>query len=455
MDRCKNRRTEPLAKNVEFVGYDDLGNKPGFQMAMYKAENGHYYLYATTFRWNGFNILDVTDPANPRKVKWVEPFWVDENNKDGQSTPKIQIGDGLMILAHGGTMDVLHGTPHKSLPFWGGITIWDIKTDPENPKMLSKFECEGGPGVHRFFYNGGRYVYVTGSAKGFAFYILRIIDIQDPTHPVEVGRWWDDRQYLNNTKGGELPPLGSEGFLNTPQLHACCVRDDVVYMAYQNIGLVMLDVKDKTNPKLIGKCQLNPTFGGGAGGARTHTVLPLGDKPYVLMSTEAERCHYFSNDATEGLFKKLNTQPMNMIGIVEITEPEKPSLISVFPYPEMPEGYTHGKNFNWVDDVRVPFGPHNSFDAFGQDVYEKYRDRVYTCYFHAGLRIYDTSDPFMPKEIGYFMTPDPDGPKFDNAEGNLMPGPIVGIAEDVLVDDRGYIYFDTANDGLYIVRCTV
>ena len=144
-----------------------------------------------------------------------------------------------------------------------------------------------------------------------------------------------------------------------------------------------------------------------------------------------------------------------MLPLLEITEPEKPSLISVFPYPEMPEGYTHGKNFNWVDDVRVPFGPHNSFDAFGQDVYEKYRDRVYTCYFHAGLRIYDTSDPFMPKEIGYFMTPDPDGPKFDNAEGNLMPGPIVGIAEDVLVDDRGYIYFDTANDGLYIVRCTV
>ena len=32
---------------------------------------------------------------------------------------------------------------------------------------------------------------------------------------------------------------------------------------------------------------------------------------------------------------------------------------------------------------------------------------------------------------------------------------ILRIAEDVLVDDRGYIYFDTANDGLYIVKCTV
>lgn len=45
----------------------DLNGKPGFQMAMQKA-NGHYYLYATSFRWNGINILDVTDPKNPRKT---------------------------------------------------------------------------------------------------------------------------------------------------------------------------------------------------------------------------------------------------------------------------------------------------------------------------------------------------------------------------------------------------
>lgn len=99
----------------------------------------------------------------------------------------------------------------------------------------------------------------------------------------------------------------------------------------------------------------------------------------------------------------------------------RPNLISVFPYPEVPEGYTHGKNFNYVDGMRVPFGPHNSFDAYGQDVYESYRDRIYTCYFHAGLRVYDTSDPFMPKEIAYFLPPDPDGPAFDNEDGTLMP----------------------------------
>ena len=81
--------------------------------------------------------------------------------------------------------------------------------------------------------------------------------------------------------------------------------------------------------------------------------------------------------------------------------------------------------------------------------------RVYNCHFQAGLRIYDVSDPFVPKEIAYFMPPDPEVTWFDIEEGTLFPGPHVGHAEDCIVDDRGYIYVDTYQDGLYIVRCTV
>ena len=67
MGRSIHQRKECLMKNMEFVGFDDLNGKPGFQMAMQKA-NGHYYLYATSFRWNGINILDVTDPTNLKKL---------------------------------------------------------------------------------------------------------------------------------------------------------------------------------------------------------------------------------------------------------------------------------------------------------------------------------------------------------------------------------------------------
>lgn len=145
---------------------------------------------------------------------------------------------------------------------------------------------------------------------------------------------------------------------------------------------------------------------------------------------------------------------MNMIGIVEVTDPSNPSLISVLPYPEVPEGYTHGQNFNIVDGVRCPFGPHNMFDAMGPDWYECRTDRIYNAYFNAGLRIYDVSDPFVPKEIAYFLPPNPEKDLFNNADGTLVPGPRVAITEDVLVDDRGYIYVDTYMDGVYILKCT-
>ena len=74
---------------------------------------------------------------------------------------------------------------------------------------------------------------------------------------------------------------------------------------------------------------------------------------------------------------------MNTILMVETGVVKQPRVIAVFPYPEVPEGYTHGTNFNFVDSVRVPFGPHNLFDAFGVDVYQKLDQKVLCCYFHA------------------------------------------------------------------------
>ena len=447
-----SQRNEMLMKNTQYIGYSDLNRKAGFQMAMYKSPEGRYYIYTACFRDNGFNIVDVTDPANP-VAKWVEGDWVSDIH-DGQSLPKIQTGDGKLITMHGGTMPILHGTKH-GLPHWGGIKIYDIASDPMNPKFLGQFECEG-LGAHRSFYNGGDYAYIVGTKKGFTSFIIRIIDISDPANPKEVGSYWDDKQYMGNKKADEMPEFGSEAFMKLPSMHAVTVKDDVLYAAFPNVGFCLIDVKDKSNPHLIGKLPINPPFGNGQGGAAVHTAMPLGDRPYAIVTSEGERVRYFANDNPPGMFHPIITQPMNFIGMVETVDPANPSLIAIFPYPEVPEGYTHGTNFNIVDGVRAVLGPHNMFDAFGQDCYEKRDDRVYNCYFHAGLRIYDVSDPFVPKEIAYFMPPDPQGKNwFDNEDGSLNPGPKVAITEDILVDDRGYIYLTTYQDGMYIVRCTV
>ncbi len=319
------RRKEPLMKNMALVGYDDLDGRPAFQMAMQKA-NGKYYLYTASWRHNGWTVLDVTDPASPRKVRWVQGPWFYEGIRDGQNTCKIQVADGLMITAHGTMASFLTGCA-PNLPAWCGMMVWDVKTDPKNPKLLGQFECSGGQGVHRSFYSGGRYAYLTGCCEGYESFILRIMDLKDPKHPREASRWCVPEQVI---RGESKTGFGEH--LKKPFVHAVTVKDDVAYLAYANVGLVMLDVRDKKNPVFMGKVPLNPPFGRGASGAPVHSAFPLGDRPYVVVSTEGERSRYFDGKKEEGFGKKIVTQAMNMIGIVEITDPGEPNLISVFPY---------------------------------------------------------------------------------------------------------------------------
>ena len=81
------RRTDYLAKNIEFVGYNALNNKPGVQMAMQKID-AKYYLYTASYHHNGINIVNVTDPYHPVNIKWMEGFWAKPDLKDGQSIPQ-------------------------------------------------------------------------------------------------------------------------------------------------------------------------------------------------------------------------------------------------------------------------------------------------------------------------------------------------------------------------------
>jgi len=76
-------------------------------------------------------------------------------------------------------------------------------------------------------------------------------------------------------------------------------------------------------------------------------------------------------------------------------------------------------------------------------------DRVYLTYFNAGLRVFDLRDPYLPKEIAYYVPPDP------KERRGLLPKTLVAQSEDVLVDTRGYSYVTDKNHGLHILRCTI
>ena len=66
-------------------------------------------------------------------------------------------------------------------------------------------------------------------------------------------------------------------------------------------------------------------------------------------------------------------------------------------------------------------------------------------FFNGGVRAYDISDPYSPREIAYFVPPTPEGSPVGSVQIN-----------DVFVDDRGIVFtVDRGGGGLYILEMNV
>lgn len=69
-----------------------------------------------------------------------------------------------------------------------GLRIFDIST-PDKPQEIA-FLSLNGIGIHRIWYVGGRWAYVSALIDGFSDYIFLTIDLADPRKPEVAGRWW-------------------------------------------------------------------------------------------------------------------------------------------------------------------------------------------------------------------------------------------------------------------------
>ncbi|MFP3153873.1 hypothetical protein LQZ18_05460 [Lachnospiraceae bacterium ZAX-1] len=450
---AKGSENEGYIKNMEILAVCDLKeDNSGGQQQLYRTVDGTYLLYHLAAHGTKVVIIDVTDPANPKVLNSFHH--VDVKEYPTTDSPKIQIADGLLIIAmtSGSGPNFLHRPQidKKTTKFMSGIQIFSLE-DPVNPRFLSYWDC-GVPfsmGVHRFMYDGGRYVHLSCECAPFEGLIYRIVDINDPENPVEAGRWWLPEQYADGVPGRSVdhdalhvPDFMDKGWLHGPPF----IVGDKAYLGYAGAGLIVLDVADVTRPKCLGHLPLCPPFGSHFAGARTHTALPLPGRDLVVVTNEGERYFWFTAEQIGNM-----AQAMNNLHMVDVRDPARPTLIAEFPYPEVPEGFPY-KNFNeaWLG-VAGPFGPHNVHEPMaGKPWLEQRGDRVYCSYFAAGFRAYDVSDPYYIKEIAYFIPPNP-------AVDPLFPGkgPIMAVTEDNLVDDRGNIYITTDNDGFYIARLTV
>jgi hypothetical protein len=129
---------------------------------------------------------------------------------------------------------------------------------------------------------------------------------------------------------------------------------------------------------------------------------------------------------------------------MDVSDEQSPRLISALPQP-VPPAESGLTNF-FAKGGR--FGPHNQHHPNHQACLEDRDDIAYLTYFNAGLRVYDIRDPRTPKEIAYFIPPDP------TQRIGTRPSVLVAQSEDVLVDRRGFIYLTHKNQGIHILRLT-
>ncbi len=396
------------AENMQPIGFSGLDGHPGaFKLAI-KQVNGHWYLYMGHSFNEGWSILDVTNPRDPKYVKFI-PFHGPKNVLTSQ------------VSLHGNILVTAVNSATKRPDMGAAALFWDI-SDPTNPKQISQWVA-GQRGSHRDSYPGGKYAYLAASVPGFRWYILQILDISDPYHPKEAGRWWQPGQ-----KDSDPPPQTAIGFHGPANVSP----DGKMISTGFTPDVINLDITDIAHPRLIGRLQMTPPFAS-VGPQSVHTVLPLWDRKLLYASSEA-------------MASGCDTDALSFAALIDNKDPSKPRLISMFPVPRPP------KNAPYKDfcDKGGRFGPHNvSQEIHAPDV-AKPGNIMYVTYFNAGLRAFDISDPHLPTEVGWFIPPERPG-------APVRTGPHaspINWTEDVLVDTRGNIYITDDKWGVWILRAT-
>ncbi len=394
------------ADNMKPIGYSDLDGRGGaFKMAIKHVSN-RWYLYLGHLWHHGWTIADVTDPANPKVVTFIP--WPNDNTW----TIQMELHDNLMVTAlqlAGFRMG------DRNKPFDEGVLLWDI-SDPLNPKQLSHWKT-GSTGTHRDGYPGGRYANLAANMPGYRGQILVFLDVSDPKNPKEAGRWW-----LPGQKEGETA-TGPVGSVHGPAY----IEGNRAYVGY-GPSVVSLDISDIAKPKLVGRLDFSPPFGG----LVVHDVLKVPGKPLLYAHGEGTGGGDFLNGPSTC------AAPLYLNGMVDITDETKPPFISQFPLPVPP------KDAPYTDfcDKGGRFGPHNTNLEYHLSDVEKQGDLVYETYFNAGLRIVDIKNPRVPREVGWFIPPTP-----TRRMGPVPEGKLVTQTEDVLAMRAGTSTSPTSSGG--------
>ncbi len=403
---------------MKAIGQSDQGSRPDAVQVM--VANG--FAYVGHLFSNGFSAIDVRDPKKPKTVKYVPA-------PPNTWNLHLQAHEDLLLVVHAKNMWAqaeladernyyrakttdIHRHAESSDQNWSaGLAVYDI-SNPGDPRQIGFMPIKGG-GLHRVWYVGGRWAYASALIEGFSDYIMIVIDMADPKHPREYGRFW--LPGMNLAAGETLNWPSASGRYGC---HHPIVQGDIAYCSWRDACLVVVDLADRSKPKLLCHRMWSPQMGGA-----THNCLPLPNRELLLVLDEA------TLDDMEDGYKP--------IWVFDNKDPANPRCLSTFPTPS---------DRNYVK-VGGHFGPHNVYEnRLGQFVSE---DLIFTTYQNAGVRVFDIRNQYSPVEVGAFVPAAPT--KLVDPRPNR---PLVLHAADVFVDRNGLVYATDFSVGLYIMEYT-
>lgn len=408
----KNRAQQTMAHNMTLVAHHELDGFGGMGegIAMQKTDDGRRILWmAHESAPKNFTGVDVTDPKNPRVIVQTE-------------LPHMKVRSNSLDVV-GNLMVVANQTKEVNMKP-AGFNVYDISI-PEQPKLISHFDCSGpySRGVHAVWFVDGQTVHMASGAPDFQPHnpkddqIYRIVDISNPSKPVETGRWW----YPGTRVGDTVPPPPRlpEQFDTGFRAHNTNVfpqRPDRAYVGYIDGGAIVLDISKPSDIKIVSHWNHSPPFNG-----FTHTVLPLFDRGLWVVSDECVQ-----DDGKD--WPKL-------VWMVDARSDANPVPISTFPAPPYDAFAKRGGRF----------GAHNLHENLPLPVSFQSDTLTIGTFFNAGVRVYDTSNPYQVEEVAYFVPGTP----------RLAPAGAIQL-NDVFVDDRKLVYtVDRFGGGLYILEMNI
>jgi hypothetical protein len=385
-------------ENLEILDYTDMGfgdapdgsapdpvtGLPWDRVADFRVQGG----YAYTPNYQGWSIVDVSNPRNMRVV-------FRHKNDPGQNTQYIDIRGNVLVVKE-----------------TTRLSMWDV-SNKRAPVQLSTFAPpdldEGGyHGLWIHQSRGRRFAFAVAAIEGYTGNILLIVDITDPRHPREVSRWWYPGQ-----GPGETPDWPLDAGL-TVQAHDTTTYKDRAYVAWRDKGLIILDISNLANPTMVGEINWS---------------IPSPERPFVLPG----QTHAFGVIVPEGGGRPDTLVSTDEVGdcpygyphFLDISDERKPREISVFQLPLNLHGNCP------PDRPGVRFGVH--------DVERMIRGNiVWSAWEEAGFWGIGISDTDNPKSAAYFVPP---------VRSDSPPESRSGHADDVFVTKEGIIFGSSSDPG--------